>query len=144
MSDTNDAVNFIGKLRTGFPMDEIARMTMTSRPLLWAWLDGSATPSAADVARVIEIRSLLSEHFGDDVRTAYRVWRSKSRSGACLGGLFAAAFIDQGAVAEQMEVLGSSIINLRASRARRDVSRHAATGRNGAVEDAPSATFTRD
>jgi hypothetical protein len=125
-------------------MDEIARMFMTSRPLLWAWIDGSAAPDAADVKRIVEIRDLLSEHFGDDLRTAFRVWRSQARSGASLRGLFCAAFIDRAAVSAQVNLLGSSIRTLRSSQSRRETRPYEKTGRNGAIDDAPTVTFQRD
>jgi hypothetical protein len=143
--EASEAVEFLGRLRHDFPMDEIARMLMTSRALLWAWLDGSRSPERPDVQRMLDIRDLLTGHFGDDLRTAYRVWRSQARSGASLGSLFAASIIDHEAVAAQMELLRSSVANLKAGDERRR--KHpfrTATGRNGAIDDLSVASFHRD
>jgi hypothetical protein len=143
--EASEAVEFLGRLRHGFPMDEISKVLMTSRPRLWAWLDGSTMPDQPDVQRMLEIRDLLAEHFGDDVRTPYRVWRSQARSGASLGSLFAASFIDHEAVAAQMELLRSSIASLKAGEERRWRQPHATcTGRNGVIDDLPTASFHRD
>jgi hypothetical protein len=126
-------------------MDEVARLLLSSRALLWAWLDGTGSPELPDVQRMLEIRDLLTGHFGDDLRTAYRVWRSQERSGASLGSLFAASIIDHEAVAAQMELLRSSVANLKAGDERRR--KHpfrTATGRNGAIDDLSVASFHRD
>lgn len=144
-SNAAEAVEFVGRLRHGFPMADIATMLMTSRTLVWNWLDGTTHPDPADVTRILEIRDLLSQHFGGDLTTAFRVWRSKSRAGTTLGGLFSSAFIDQGAIAAQIELLASSIVSLRASDARRrNNPLKTSTGRNGAIDDALIATFHRD
>jgi hypothetical protein len=143
--EASEAVEFLGRLRHDFPMDEVARMLMASRALLWAWLDGTGSPELPDVQRMLEIRDLLTGHFGDDLRTAYRVWRSQGRSGANLGSLFAASIINHEAVAAQMELLRSSVANLKAGDDRRR--KHpftTATGRNGAINDLPVASFHRD
>jgi hypothetical protein len=143
--EASEAVEFLGRLRHDFPMDDFARMLMASRAGLWAWLDGTGSPELPDVQRMLEIRDLLTGHFGDDLRTAYRVWRSQARSGASLGSLFAASIIDHEAVAAQMELLRSSVANLKAGDERRR--KHpfrTATGRNGAIDDLSVASFHRD
>lgn len=144
-SDMTEAVGFVAQLRQGFPMTDIATMLMTSRTLVWHWLDGASQPGPADVTRILEIRDLLSRHFGDDLKTAFRVWRSKSRSGSSLGSMFSASFIDREAVKAQVELLSSSIASIRASEERRRKLPYKATaGRNGAIDDAPIATFYRE
>lgn len=144
-SDMTEAVGFVARLRQGFPMSDIATMLMTSRTFVWRWIDGASQPDQADVARILEVRDLISRHFGDDLKTAFRVWRSRSRSGSSLGSMFSASFIDSNAVKAQVELLSSSIASIRASdERRRKLPSRATTGRNGAIDDAPIATFHRD
>jgi hypothetical protein len=126
-------------------MRDLAKVFTTSQPMLWAWIDGRVSPGQVDVQRLLEVRELFSKYFGEDVRMAHRVWRSNSRTGESLESLFSASFIDRDAVAEQMELLRTSIDNLRGieERRRKRPFRDFA-GRNGAIDDLPMATFDRD
>lgn len=134
----------IADLRRAFPISDIEKMLGIHRSRLSCLMEGSSTPSHEEIARSAEVFRALAEHFVDDLRIAFKVWRSQDRNGASLQEMFAKSPLPRSGIAAHMRVLESSIVSLKAAEARRVLRPFKATGRNGFLDEGPSAAFSRD